>query len=342
MLKLYYMEEKNNNNDLIDFLLKDEKEVFDGGLSHPSVESEEKQRKEVDEILKERKIKYYCCNRFYGNEKLVCDNIKKLGSWISDRNGMGMIDTINKILDDIRECEDLNPKYQKPLSYLHKSGKVDDVILKVDGTYYSPRIVKSCLVKDKNGEWSFVNKLHSNYSDISELLTTLFLKGGQIEKLSKMNTTEIRNYLLTLKGNTILKLLKKYFTYEDYEDYTYNTRVNTMIGDGIEDLTLRLLNREGYTLLYRGSNGDFIDMMYGVDFIMEKDGNIYLIQVKSKSKSAKSSTEKNQYRYIDIFAGQSKDGNGIHLYFREDNFKEVFLGEDVLKNNMGYLKNLYK
>lgn len=335
------MEQKNTHNDFIDFILNDEKETYDDGLSHPSVESEELQRKEVDDIL-ERRAEYECCNRFYGKEKLVCDNIKKLGSWISDRSGMAMINTINAILDDIRECEDLNPKYQKPLEYLYRTGKVEDIIKKTDNTYYSDKLVRACLVKNKSGDWSFVNKLNSNYSDISELLTTLFLKGGQIEKLSTMNTTEIRNYLLTLKGNTILKLLKKYFTYEDYEDYTYNTRTNTMIGDNIEDLTLKLLIREGYSLLYRGSNGDFIDMMYGVDFIMEKSGEIVLVQVKSKSMSAKMSTEKTQYRYIDIFAGQSKDKNGINLYHREDNFKERFLGEDVLKNNMEYLKKIYK
>jgi len=103
-----------------------------------------------------------------------------------------------------------------------------------------------------------------------------------------------------------------------------------------------LLEKEGYTTLYEGGNGDFIDMKYGVDLIMEKEGEIYLVQVKSKSYAAYRSTDKPQYRYIDIFTGESLDNNGINLYFRSENFEEKFLGKDVLKNNIEYLKQFYK
>jgi hypothetical protein len=48
------------------------------------------------------------------------------------------------------------------------------------------------------------------------------------------------------------------------------------------------------------------------------------------------------YRYIDIFTGESLDNNGINLYFRSENFEEQFLGKDVLKNNIEYLKQFYK
>jgi len=337
------MEKKDTYNDFIDFILSDEKEVYDNGLSHPSVEFEESERKEADKILEERLIDYYCCGRFYGNEKLVCDNIQKLGSWLCERDGLNMKDVINKILDEIRECEDLNPKYQQPLHYLYKTKKIDDIIKKSDGTYYSDKLKNCCLVKDENGEWDFVNKLNSNYSDVSELLTTLFLKGGKIEQLSKMNVTEIKNYLLSLKkGDTIYKLLKKYFDISEYKDFTYNTRNNTKVGDYVENLTKEIFQKEGYTIIFEGQNGNFIDMMYGIDFIVEKGGEISLIQVKSKSYAAKLSSSKRQYRYIDIFAGQSKDLNGINLYYREDDFKERFFGKDVLKTNLEYLKKRYK
>ncbi len=336
------MGEKTTNADFTDFILNDGKEVNDNDLNHPSVESEQKERDNADKIIFERMIEYYCCDRFYGKEKLVCDNIKKLGSWISDRSGLGMIDVINNILDEARKCEDLNEKYQKPLEYLHRTGKIDDIIKKTDGTYYTKKLEKCCLIKDENGEWDYVNKLNSNYTDISELLTTLFLKGGQIEKLSLLNRTEIKNFLSDLGTKTIEKLLRKYFTIDEYSDFTYNTKNNTKLGDYVETLTKTLLENEGYTTLYEGGNGDFIDMIYGIDLIMEKDGDIFLVQVKSNSKSAKFSTEKPQYRYIDIFAGESPNYNGINLYHRVNNFQEVFLGKEVLKNNMEYLKKFYK
>jgi hypothetical protein len=332
----------DTNEDIMDFLLNDDREVYDNGLSHPSVESEEQEKKDADKIIEGRKIDYYCCNRFYGIEKLVCDNIKKLGSWIPSRDGLGMIDVINPILDEVRECEDMNPKYQKPLEYLYRTGKIDDIIKKSDGTYYTPKLNNCCLVKDDNGEWDYVNKLNSNYSDLSELLTTLFLKGGQIDKLSKMNSTEIKKFLLSLKGKTMTGLLTKYFTIDEYKDFTYNTKYNTKAGDYVETLTKILLEDDGYTTLYEGGNGDFIDMKYGVDLITEKDGNIYLVQVKSKSYTAKISTEKPQYRYIDIFAGETSNSNGVNLYCREDNFTERFLGKDILKNNIEYLKQFYQ
>ena len=336
------MEENNTYKDFMDYLLNDDKETYDNGLSHPSVESEEKERKVVDEILESRMIEYYCCDRFYGNEKLVCDNIKKLSSWVCDEDGLNMKENINFILKDIVECENLNSVYQKPLEYLHRTGIISDIIKKSDGTYYSQKLNNCCLVKDKNGEWSYVNKLNTNYSDLSELLTTLFIKGGQIEKLSKMNTSEIKKFLLTLKGGTLTKLLQKYFTLDDYEDYTYNTKNNTKIGDYVENLTKELLQEDGFTPLYEGCNGNFIDMIYGVDLIMEKEGEIYLVQVKRRSSVAKQSTTSIKYRYIDIFAGESPDYNGIMLYNRHEKFEEKFMGRNVLKKNMDYLKEMYK
>ena len=83
-------------------------------------------------------------------------------------------------------------------------------------------------------------------------------------------------------------------------------------------------------------------MIYGVDLIMEKEGEIYLVQVKRRSSVAKQSTTSIKYRYIDIFAGESPDNNGIMLYNRHEKFVEKFIGRNVLKKNMDYLKQIYK
>ena len=332
------MSKEENNKDIMDFILND-KEIYDNGLSHPSVEFEENERKEADRILQEKEIDYQCCERFYGNEKLVCDNIRKLGSWLGDYNGLNMKDIINKLLDDVKDCEDMNPKYQKPMEYLYKTGNVEDIIKKSDGSYYTKKLNNCCLVKDENGDWDYVNKLNTNYNDLSELLTTLFLKGGKIEELTKMNSAEIKIYLLNLrKNNVLLKLFMKYFTVDEYKDFTYNTKSNTRKGDFVEDLTKQMLEKEGYTTLYEGGNGDFIDMKYGVDLIVEKDGDISLVQVKSRAVTAKYSTTKDSYRYINIFAGESPDGNGITMYHRNDGLITIsVIGKDVLNSNMEYL-----
>jgi hypothetical protein len=336
------MGKEENNTDIMDFILNDV-ETYDNGLSHPSVEFEENERKEADRITMEKEIDYKCCERFYGNEKLVCDNIRKLGSWLGDYDGLNMKDIVNKLLEDDKQCEDMNPKYQKPMGYLYKTGIVKDIIKKSDGTYYTKKLNNCCLVKDENGEWDYVNKLNTNYNDLSELLTTLFLKGGKIDELTKLNVAEIKSYLLNLrKNNVLLKLFMKYFTIDEYRDFTYNTKGNTVRGDYVEDLTKQMLEKEGYATLYEGGNGDFIDMKYGVDLIVEKDGDISLVQVKSRAVTAKYSTTKDSYRYINIFAGESPDGNGITMYHRNDGLITVsVIGKDVLNSNMEYLKKRY-
>ena len=336
------MSKEENNTDIMDFILNDV-ETYDNGLSHPSVEFEENERKEADRITMEKEIDYKCCERFYGNEKLVCDNIRKLGSWLGDYDGLNMKDIVNKLLEDDKQCEDMNPKYQKPMGYLYKTGIVKDIIKKSDGAYYTKKLNNCCLVKDENGEWDYVNKLNTNYNDLSELLTTLFLKGGKIDELTKLNVAEIKSYLLNLrKNNVLLKLFMKYFTIDEYRDFTYNTKGNTVRGDYVEDLTKQMLEKEGYTTLYEGGNGDFIDMKYGVDLIVEKDGDISLVQVKSRAVTAKYSTTKDSYRYINIFAGESPDGNGITMYHRNDGLITVsVIGKDVLNSNMEYLKKRY-
>ena len=336
------MSKEENNTDIMDFILNDV-ETYDNGLSHPSVEFEENERKEADRITMEKEIDYKCCERFYGNEKLVCDNIRKLGSWLGDYDGLNMKDIVNKLLEDDKQCEDMSPKYQKPMGYLYKTGIVKDIIKKSDGTYYTKKLNNCCLVKDENGEWDYVNKLNTNYNDLSELLTTLFLKGGKIDELTKLNVAEIKSYLLNLrKNNVLLKLFMKYFTIDEYRDFTYNTKGNTVRGDYVEDLTKQMLEKEGYTTLYEGGNGDFIDMKYGVDLIVEKDGDISLVQVKSRAVTAKYSTTKDSYRYINIFAGESPDGNGITMYHRNDGLITVsVIGKDVLNSNMEYLKKRY-
>ena len=336
------MSKEENNTDIMDFILNDV-ETYDNGLSHPSVEFEENERKEADRITMEKEIDYKCCERFYGNEKLVCDNIRKLGSWLGDYDGLNMKDIVNKLLEDDKQCEDMSPKYQKPMGYLYKTGIVKDIIKKSDGTYYTKKLNNCCLVKDENGEWDYVNKLNTNYNDLSELLTTLFLKGGKIDELTKLNVAEIKSYLLNLrKNNVLLKLFMKYFTIDEYRDFTYNTKGNTVRGDYVEDLTKQMLEKEGYATLYEGGNGDFIDMKYGVDLIVEKDGDISLVQVKSRAVTAKYSTTKDSYRYINIFAGESPDGNGITMYHRNDGLITVsVIGKDVLNSNMEYLKKRY-
>ena len=341
-------EERKN---FIDFILKEDENEL--GLSHPSVEEEEKERAEADRIMMDAEADalspYEFCDRFDDESTGVCKKIHHHGPWLKEKDGLNMQEVIDTLLRESVTCEDVNDQFQLPLQYLYQTGKFSDITK--EGDYYkSNRLISCGLIKDDEGNWDFVNKLNTNWSDLAELLTTLFIKGGKIEELSKMNTTEVKKYLEELryndkkdvKNSNLYKLLKKYFpSLEEFKDFTYNTRRNTQKGDAAEQLTIELLKKQGFKLLYKGGNGDFIDMKYGIDIIMELDGAIFLIQVKSKSYTAKNAVNYKRYRYIDLFAGISPDDNGIIIYDRDSLKEGRFIEKDVLKENMDYLINKF-
>ena len=339
--------------DFMDFILtnNDEDKEKELGLSHPSPEFEAKEREAADQIELEKEIDrqtpYYTCNSFQGDSKGICEKIHSLGPWLKDKDGLNMQPIIDTLLKPDKTCEDLNDEYQLPLKYLYETGKFSDITL-TNGRYSSKRLISCELVKDELGNWIYVNKLNTNWSDLAELLTTLFIRGDKIEELTKLNATEVKNYLLELRngGNPtrqdvttshLYRLLSKYFDIKEYRDFTYNTQNNTRLGDEIEELATKLLEKQGFKLLYQGGNGVFIDMKYGIDMIMELKGEIYLVQVKSKAHAAKKAMDYPSYKYIDLFAGQTPDKNGIMLYDREGMKDGVFIGKNVLKENLDYL-----
>ena len=346
----------NNMDEFIDFILTDtEKEVErELKLSHPSVSFEKKERDAADKILLEKevdKMSYYACNRFKGDVRGVCDKIHRMGKWLKEKDGLDMQPIIDTLLAPDKTKEDVNPKFQKPLKYLYESKKFKDITLK-DGFYTSQRLIGKELVTDENGEWIFVNKLNTSWSDLAELLTELLNRGGGMELVKNMNFTELKVYLMDLRKSGkptrnkpqtshLYRLLDKYFDVKEYRDFTNNTRKNTVIGDVVEDLTIKLLEKQGFKLLYHGSNGDFIDMVYGIDMIMELEGEVFFIQVKSKANAAKMAMDYPNYKYIDLFAGETPDNNGIMLYDRDSMKDGEFIAKDILQDNLDYLINKY-
>ena len=218
----------------------------------------------------------YTCDNFSGDANEVCKRINKLGSWLSDYKGLNM----RKIIDDKLSSlvspvpEDKKQIYIDALKLIYSTGKYnrDEIIAAKD------KIDKSRLVFS-DGEWHFVNKLNTNYSDLSELLTELFVRGNVIQKLK--NTPNIQDYLLSIK-NDISKLLDKYFlNTEEYKNFINNTLVNSSVGEESEQRIEDFLVSNGFNIEYRGGNGDFIDMIFGADIIAKHPKfGLKLIQVK--------------------------------------------------------------
>jgi hypothetical protein len=277
-------------------------------------------KEEVDDFDWAKKIhtdkRYKLCSHFQGNWNTfqLCKKINGLKSWI--HRDLGMRKVVDDMLGDLKVVQDLTDKYQEPLRILHDTGKYPEIKL-VNGTYTHKRLVDAGLVLDENGEYDYVNKLNTNYSDLAELITELLVKGGKVDALVNKNEIGIKKYLETIKP-VLFRLVTKYFKPEDLKLFVRNTVGLTQTGDEAEDYAGEVLEKYGMNQLYQGGNGDFIDMMFGADLIMNYEGRTITCQVKSSERQAISASKSNQYKKIDYFISpQNGVGSGIIIYNRE-------------------------
>jgi hypothetical protein len=132
-------------------------------------------------------------------------------------------------------------------------------------------------------KWSPINKLDTNYSDAALLITDI------VYKSQSFNADEV---LLDLKDNNTSKLNSVLNTIQKYGDliydkflkdptmYTQNSVFNSMQGEQIEDFVVNEMKNKGWNLIHKGEGGDPIDVLLGIDIIMEKGGEIVTIQCK--------------------------------------------------------------
>ena len=94
------------------------------------------------------------------------------------------------------------------------------------------------------------------------------------------------------------------------------------IGERTENNVREVLEKSGFTLKYQGGDGDLIDMIYGIDLIMEKKGRMYLIQIKNNP--AHIDINSGYYQHITLFANPTRDG----IRIVERSGKEHFLNSN--------------
>lgn len=236
-------------------------------------------------------MRNYVCTRFDNeNANRLAEKIQSLGSWLYRKDdGLGLQKFIDETLS----------KYKKPI----KGDELDKIKsalrILLDGNKYSKnflvnifnQIKTKTLVYDDEGRWVFVNKLNTNYNDLAELITYyIFIKNNYVDEASVLTTDKLKKLLLTLKNrriggekDTLENLIGRHI--EDLDDlatFTNNTIVDSEIGERNEAYVSDYLEENGFKILYRGGDGDFIDMLLGIDIIArDVNNNIYTIQVKS-------------------------------------------------------------
>jgi hypothetical protein len=216
--------------------------------------------------------------------------------WLYENDGLGLRQVVNDILEPLRKpiSEDEIKKHTVVADLLKSNGKIGEQ----EYQSFIDRVKKEKLIYtnsdgelDYNGSWDYVNKLNTNYSDIADILTELLIRsytnGSLTSKniidslLSKDSDEESKNILLKHK-HKIPQLFTTYLTSPmELLNFTNNIKVNSDYGEKLENNIIKKLKSNGAELLYQGGNGDFIDMLLSVDFIIKTKKGISTIQSKS-------------------------------------------------------------
>jgi hypothetical protein len=188
------------------------------------------------------------------------------------------------------------------------------------------------LVYDEDGNWHPVNKLCTNYTDLSVLLTDLLFrsyeKGGKaaqriLETIKDTrNLDEIKETLTLFKRRLPEELFEKYLeSPEELLNYVGNSIKKTEKGEEMENKVKHKLlslkpDSDFPKLLYQGGNGDFIDMEFSVDLIIQFDDDVVkTIQVKSnEGQVIKFVNNKRKSSAVDLVIWPGTDENNNDIY----------------------------
>lgn len=246
-------------------------------------------------------------NEFKFNEPLLKYKIENLKNWIYDNNGLGMMNIINSIFISNGYCVDQSDlskekeKFYKDLEYLKLTNFPNYYINRRLKDLNNMKIVKT----NQNGEykWHFVNKLNTNYSDLANLLVYIIKKmvNDENENIKKFGKNVYNNIindpklgLLEIKDriekiityylikNSESKLVNGKKGLGDFMKFTSNIINFSYKGQHAEDAVERHLILEGFDILVKGGDGDFIDMLYGVDMVVFREDIGYKsVQIKT-------------------------------------------------------------
>ena len=285
---------------------RDENKLSGGLIKLSNIFPSELKEEQLDLFSGVGETKYERCSHFKGNEshRKLCYELYTLGSFLY--KDLGLKDIINQKIRLMGEVKDLNDKYQNPLKLLYKTGKFND-IKRENNKFYTDKLVDVSTLYDEGGTWHYVNKLNTNYADLAELLTELFIRGGIANKLTNKNKLGLKKYLSSIKDK-LINVLDKYISLDEYKSFIRNSKHLSQKGEQAEDDVKKVLENFGMKTLYAGGHGDFIDMLYGIDLIMDYKGKIYLVQIKNTEDQALKSAEYPRYKKLDYFAAPTNFG----------------------------------
>jgi hypothetical protein len=256
----------------------------------------------------------------------VSQVLNGLGEWMYKPSGLDLEKVINIILKPLKSKIGKNEiqKYIDGANILFKNKKID----KWSYDNFVNNLKNEELVYDENKEWHPVNKLCTNYTDLSVLLTDFLFdsleKGGVaskqiLETINKGNKNEIKDILKNNQGLLFKKFIENYSkSPKELLGYIGNSIEKSEIGEQLENEVRDKLMSPPYSAetLYQGGSGDFIDMKFSIDLIVKfPNGTVNTIQVKSNEGQVTNFiNNKSKNKAVDLVIWPGRDNNNKPIY----------------------------
>lgn len=241
------------------------------------------------------------------NKQLLTKKISDLKKWLvtdsqyDKSESLGLMHIIDSILDNyvVNISEEEIQKFKHGLEILDKTS-FPKWFIKSKMQERIPNGIENAKLIKIDDQWSFVNKLNTNYYDLSDLLVFIIEqmisdKNGQVRSFGEevYNTIineDAKKGLMMLKtkegeekGLRLKNIITRYITdLPGFLNFTKNS-VNTSRSGEISENKIRdFLLKCQFTIEYQGGNGDFIDMFFGCDLIVyRKDYGYKTVQIKN-------------------------------------------------------------
>lgn len=213
----------------------------------------------------------------------IFEKINSLKNWLVEGYGMKYIidDMLNPIKQNIPNDQIL--KFTLGAITLKNSGKIS--VNRYES--FVNLLSKSKLVFNEDGSWNKINKLNTNYSEISNIITDFLFERNKIDSILKINSTKSQDkdrlkIILLGERPSLIDFIYDLTSSKKITSYTNFIEKTSQIGENTENRVKSWLLNLGYKILYQGGDGDLIDMKLSVDLIVETPlGEIKTIQVKT-------------------------------------------------------------
>lgn len=289
------------------------------------------------------------------NFKELENNIRSLKNWINDKSGLNLPVIMDLLLEKFKSP--LNEyeikKFFDGLETLKLTNYPD-----IDKKYNSSSILKGDIrkygkiIRSEDGTYDFLNKLDTNYTQLSKFICYLLERMVNDENeetntkgnyyYSKINEN-LENGLLEFRNQ--IEYFANYYlkTKNDYKNIFVEELINlTNVGDYAESLTRDYLLNNGFKIIYNGGNGDFVDKVFGIDFIAHHPYYGYkTIQVKHNSFDLDKTFGK--YARLGIDYGVVANKKMFKVFELQNKYKEFdILNTDFILNFINFKNKFIK